>query len=195
MAGPCGSLITMVASEVDLRRWLDAGVAAVQTWQDAFAPFEPDPSVRISDDHFAGAFADFTERLRDNYPFFHPAYAGQMLKPPHPAAVVGYLTAMLINPNNPSGPFLNTGTTLGYMSIPLFTMNGADAGISPQSATISLGGFLSSSLLTAPFNSVNNGSSTTIVPTLGFTLIGNARSAVSVTVSQMRQFAVGIGPS
>ena len=42
----------------------------------------------------------FTERLQDNYPFFHPRYAGQMLKPPHPAAVVGYLAAMLINPNN-----------------------------------------------------------------------------------------------
>ena len=40
------------------------------------------------------------QRLRDNYPFHHPRYAGQMLKPPHPAAVIGYLSAMLINPNN-----------------------------------------------------------------------------------------------
>ncbi len=47
---------------------------------------------------FAAVFETFTERLKDNYPFFHPRYAGQMLKPPHPAAVVGYLTAMLINP-------------------------------------------------------------------------------------------------
>jgi glutamate/tyrosine decarboxylase-like PLP-dependent enzyme len=38
--------------------------------------------------------------LRDNYPFFHPRYVGQMLKPPHPAAVIGYVTTMLINPNN-----------------------------------------------------------------------------------------------
>jgi glutamate/tyrosine decarboxylase-like PLP-dependent enzyme len=45
-------------------------------------------------------FGDFTERLRENYPFFHPSYAGQMLKPPHPVAVAGYLTAMLVNPNN-----------------------------------------------------------------------------------------------
>jgi glutamate/tyrosine decarboxylase-like PLP-dependent enzyme len=35
-----------------------------------------------------------------HYPFFHPRYAGQMLKPPHPVAVVGYLAAMLVNPNN-----------------------------------------------------------------------------------------------
>lgn len=54
----------------------------------------------MDDDRFASVFAEFTGRLKDNYPFFHPHYAGQMLKPPHPAAVVGYLTAMLINPNN-----------------------------------------------------------------------------------------------
>ena len=35
-----------------------------------------------------------------NYPFFHPRYAGQMLKPPHPAAAAGYVAAMLVNPNN-----------------------------------------------------------------------------------------------
>jgi glutamate/tyrosine decarboxylase-like PLP-dependent enzyme len=40
------------------------------------------------------------ERLEDNYPFFHPRYAGQMLKPPHPIAIAAYLMAMQINPNN-----------------------------------------------------------------------------------------------
>ena len=40
------------------------------------------------------------ERLRDNYPFFHPSYAGQMLKPPHPIAALAYFLAMQINPNN-----------------------------------------------------------------------------------------------
>ena len=29
------------------------------------------------------------ERLRDNYPYFHPLYAGQMLKPPHPVCEFG----------------------------------------------------------------------------------------------------------
>ena len=48
-------------------------------------------------------FAELTDRLRGSYPFFHPHYAGQMIKPPHPAAVVGYLSAMLINPNKCSG--------------------------------------------------------------------------------------------
>jgi tyrosine decarboxylase/aspartate 1-decarboxylase len=39
-------------------------------------------------------------RLRDNYPYFHPLYAGQMLKPPHPIAQLAYALAMTINPNN-----------------------------------------------------------------------------------------------
>ena len=39
-------------------------------------------------------------RLRDNYPYFHPLYAGQMLKPPHPLARAAYALAMTINPNN-----------------------------------------------------------------------------------------------
>src|SRR3990172_2062117 len=40
------------------------------------------------------------KRLRDNFPYFHPLYAGQMLKPPHPAARLAYALAMWINPNN-----------------------------------------------------------------------------------------------
>src|SRR2546425_6761165 len=40
------------------------------------------------------------ERMRDNYPYFHPLYAGQMLKPPHAVARLAYTLAMWINPNN-----------------------------------------------------------------------------------------------
>ncbi len=39
-------------------------------------------------------------RLGNNYPYFHPFYAGQMLKPPHPVARAAYAMAMTINPNN-----------------------------------------------------------------------------------------------
>jgi glutamate/tyrosine decarboxylase-like PLP-dependent enzyme len=85
---------------MDVRRWLIDGVDAVEKWQAGFGPFERHPSLEIGDEQFASAFGEFTERLRENYPFFHPSYAGQMLKPAHPAAVAGYLTAMLINPNN-----------------------------------------------------------------------------------------------
>lgn len=41
-----------------------------------------------------------TEKLKGNYPFHHPRYAGQMLKPPHPVAWLAYTIAMSINPNN-----------------------------------------------------------------------------------------------
>lgn len=40
------------------------------------------------------------ERMRDNYPYFHPLYAGQMLKPPHPVARLAYALSLWINPNN-----------------------------------------------------------------------------------------------
>src|SRR5260370_3253384 len=44
--------------------------------------------------------AEVAERLQDNCPYFHPLYAGQMLKPPHPVARLAYALAMWINPNN-----------------------------------------------------------------------------------------------
>ena len=40
------------------------------------------------------------EKMQDNYPYHHPLYAGQMLKPPHPIARLAYILAMWINPNN-----------------------------------------------------------------------------------------------
>jgi tyrosine decarboxylase / aspartate 1-decarboxylase len=48
----------------------------------------------------ATVLAETAERLRDNYPYFHPLYAGQMLKPPHPVARAAYALAMRLNPNN-----------------------------------------------------------------------------------------------
>ena len=85
---------------MDLERWAGQAVAANREWAAGFGPMTPHPSLEVSDEAFGAAFAEFTGRLADNYPFFHPRYAGQMLKPPHPAAVAGYLAAMLINPNN-----------------------------------------------------------------------------------------------
>ena len=39
-------------------------------------------------------------RMQDNYPYPHPLYAGQMLKPPHAMARLAYMLALWINPNN-----------------------------------------------------------------------------------------------
>ncbi|HEV8381436.1 MAG TPA: aminotransferase class I/II-fold pyridoxal phosphate-dependent enzyme [Gemmatimonadales bacterium] len=43
---------------------------------------------------------EVAERLKDNYPYGHPLYAGQMLKPPHQVARRAYELALHINPNN-----------------------------------------------------------------------------------------------
>ena len=40
------------------------------------------------------------EKMKDNFPYHHPLYAGQMLKPPHEMARLAYTLAMWINPNN-----------------------------------------------------------------------------------------------
>ena len=43
---------------------------------------------------------EVAERMQDNFPYFHPFYAGQMLKPPHPIARLAYALSLWINPNN-----------------------------------------------------------------------------------------------
>lgn len=41
-----------------------------------------------------------SHRLKNNYPYESPYYAGQMIKPPHPIARIAYSMALHINPNN-----------------------------------------------------------------------------------------------
>jgi glutamate/tyrosine decarboxylase-like PLP-dependent enzyme len=43
---------------------------------------------------------EVAERMQDNYPYPHPFYVGQMLKPPHPIARLAYALSLWINPNN-----------------------------------------------------------------------------------------------
>ena len=85
---------------MDIQRWLAQAADSVLGWQATYPPFEPHPSLVVTQERFEAAFAEFAGRMRGNYPYFHPSYAGQMLKPPHPAAVAGYVAAMLVNPNN-----------------------------------------------------------------------------------------------
>ena len=58
------------------------------------------PEHGASAEAMAQVLAETAHRLGDNYPYFHPLYAGQMLKPPHPVARAAYALAMKINPNN-----------------------------------------------------------------------------------------------
>jgi glutamate/tyrosine decarboxylase-like PLP-dependent enzyme len=87
--------------------WNDSELSLLRTAAErlggAFAGL-PDfvPGAAVSDDvdSIAAVLDETARRLGDNYPYFHPRYAGQMLKPPHPVARLAYALAMLINPNN-----------------------------------------------------------------------------------------------
>src|SRR5213080_670387 len=74
----------------EIARKLDNGFASLPAFQN-----QSPGMARLAE--VLGATA---ERLQDNYPYFHPLYAGQMLKPPHPVARLAYALAMWINPNN-----------------------------------------------------------------------------------------------
>ena len=84
----------------DLVQGLGRAVRGFDLWAGQWGPVEPHPSTVVDDGRLSNALDELLERLQGNYPFFHPRYIGQMLKPPHPAAVIGYLAAMLHNPNN-----------------------------------------------------------------------------------------------
>lgn len=79
---------------------LDAFLEAVKKLDAGFAGLPAFESKVAGAAGIAEALAATAERLQDNYPYFHPLYAGQMLKPPHPVARLAYALAMWINPNN-----------------------------------------------------------------------------------------------
>ena len=79
---------------------LRQAVETISEWMAEYGEFKPHSSLGVPADALERATGELHRRLRENYPFFHPRYVGQMLKPPHPAAIIGYVSAMLINPNN-----------------------------------------------------------------------------------------------
>jgi glutamate/tyrosine decarboxylase-like PLP-dependent enzyme len=74
--------------------------AMIAAWERRFGSYERHPATIPDPSRMRAAWEAFSLRMEDHYPFFHPHYAGQMLKPPHPVAAAGYLAGMLINPNN-----------------------------------------------------------------------------------------------
>jgi tyrosine decarboxylase / aspartate 1-decarboxylase len=79
-----------LAALIEAAKRLDAGFSELP----GFAAHAP------AMERLAEVLAATAERLHENYPYFHPLYAGQMLKPPHPVARLAYALAMWINPNN-----------------------------------------------------------------------------------------------
>ncbi len=64
-----------------------------------FAELPPAPT-RLDGDAARAALEAAAVRMRDNFPYHHPLYVGQMMKPPHPVALLAYTLAMHLNPNN-----------------------------------------------------------------------------------------------
>ncbi|HZR97524.1 MAG TPA: aminotransferase class I/II-fold pyridoxal phosphate-dependent enzyme [Chloroflexota bacterium] len=79
---------------------LAAGLDALAAWEARWPAVAPDPTTIVPPERVATVLGELTTRLRDNYPFFHPCYAAQMMNPPHPVAQLAYALAMRINPNN-----------------------------------------------------------------------------------------------
>ena len=81
-----------------IRSGIEAALDLVEQWEGQWGERPATPPV--DPDRWAAAWDEFSTRMGGNFPFFHPRYAGQMLKPPHPAAAAAYVAAMLVNPNN-----------------------------------------------------------------------------------------------
>ncbi len=79
---------------------LREGLELIADWERRWPAFEAAPELAVADGLLTRTLGELGIRLRDNYPFFHPRYAGQMLKPPHAVATLAYALAMRINPNN-----------------------------------------------------------------------------------------------
>ncbi|HSD70507.1 MAG TPA: aminotransferase class V-fold PLP-dependent enzyme [Woeseiaceae bacterium] len=80
-------------SEIDILQ------AALEKLQQGFSRL-PDFTPDVDQDRIRSVLMDVAGRMQQNYPYHHPRYAGQMLKPPHPVARLAYALSLWINPNN-----------------------------------------------------------------------------------------------
>ncbi len=84
------------------------GFAALDAWDAGFGAHPPHPTMAVDTARLGDAVEEYLGRMTapprgdrpGMYPFGHPRYAGQMLKPPHPVALAAYAIAARINPNN-----------------------------------------------------------------------------------------------
>ncbi len=80
----------------------------IADWERRWGAVEPHPALAVEADALGDALEEYLGRMTapprgetpGMYPFGHPRYAGQMLKPPHPVALAAYAAAARINPNN-----------------------------------------------------------------------------------------------
>lgn len=79
---------------------LELLAGGLKTLEEGFASLPAPETAVCGQARMAEVMREVACRMRDNYPYFHPFYAGQMLKPPHPIARAAYALATWINPNN-----------------------------------------------------------------------------------------------
>ena len=53
----------------------------------------PELNMQVQSPRARAVLNETANRLQDNFPYPHPLYAGQMLKPPHPVARLAYMLA------------------------------------------------------------------------------------------------------
>src|SRR5947209_19043600 len=82
------------------RKSLKALAAALEKLDAGFSTMPEFEPAALNFAHLDEVLAATATRLQDNYPYFHPMSAGEMLKPPHPVARMAHALAMWINPNN-----------------------------------------------------------------------------------------------
>jgi glutamate/tyrosine decarboxylase-like PLP-dependent enzyme len=79
---------------------VEQGLAAMANWERNWPALTPDETLALAPERASEIIASLVSRLEENYPFFHPAYAGQMLKPAHAIATTAYFLTQQVNPNN-----------------------------------------------------------------------------------------------
>lgn len=95
-----GRLIALMAfMALDAQAELEVLGRALHTLENGFRDlphFTPQHDIAAID----AVLQEVAVKMADNFPYHHPRYAGQMLKPPHPVARLAYALSLWLNPNN-----------------------------------------------------------------------------------------------
>ncbi|MDD4646457.1 MAG: aminotransferase class I/II-fold pyridoxal phosphate-dependent enzyme, partial [Bacteroidales bacterium] len=86
-----------VGIEPETLKILEAALNRLSSGFQELDRFTPEP---VDVQKLESVLLEVADRMKDNFPYFHPQYAGQMMKPPHPAARLAYMLSLYINPNN-----------------------------------------------------------------------------------------------
>lgn len=75
---------------------LQEALARLEKGFDGLPEFHDSPNL----DAMRTVLLEVAQRMQDNYPYPHPLYVGQMVKPPAEIARIAYTLSLWINPNN-----------------------------------------------------------------------------------------------